>query len=140
MAEVNRVVGQNAYISFKGVAINADYRSWNIEETIDTVDSTAGSETDKSYIPTLKDGTAELMYAYTGTAGTVYVTNFVVGTEGALLYGPEGTATGKPKGGFSNAIVVSHSKPHEYNGLIVRTVKFQKSGTASFTEERDQWS
>lgn len=140
MTTASRAVGSAAYISFNGVAVQADYRAFNVEETIDTVDKTAGSETDKSYIPTLKDGTAELVYAYAGSAGTAISTNFQVGTQGTLLYGAEGTATGKPKGGWANAIVVGHSKPMAYNDLIVRTVKFQKSGTATFHDEVDLWS
>lgn len=139
MAVANRVTGKDLYVSFGGVAVTADYREFSVEPTIDTVDKTAGAETDKSYIGTLKDATASLTYAYAGSAGTAISTKFQVGTEGALLWGPQGTATGQPKGGWQNAIVTGHSKPHTYNDLIVRTVTFQKSGTASFSDEIDVW-
>lgn len=139
MAVANRVTGKDLYVSFGAVAITADFREFTVSPTIDTVDKTAGSETDKSYIPTLKDATATLTYAYSGSAGTAISTKFQIGTEGALLWGVEGTATGKPKGGWQNAIVTAHDKPVVYNDLIVRTVTFQKSGTASFNDEIDLW-
>lgn len=139
MTTASRAVGKDLYVSFAGQSIIADYREFTVEETVDTVDKTAGSETDKSYIPTLKDATATLTYAYAGSVGTAISNLFKVSTQGTLLWGVEGTATGKPKGGWANGIVTAHSKPTTYNDLVVRTVTFQKSGTVLFNDEVDLW-
>lgn len=139
MTTASRAYGIDLYVSFAGQSIVADYREFTVERTIDTVDKTAGNETSKSYIPTLKDGTASLTYCYAGSAGTAISNLFKVGTEGTLLWGPEGTATGKPKGG-NYGIVTSHSKPQVHADLIMRTVTWQFSGSALFNDEIDLWS
>lgn len=140
MAVENRVLGKDAYISFQDTEISADYRNFDIELTIDTVESTAGSEASKSYIATLKDGTAKLTYAYSGTAGAgAYVDVLGVGQEGTLLWGIQGTALDKPKGG-AVAIVVAHSKPMAYNDLLTRTVTFQFTGGLLFDEDLNTWA
>lgn len=133
-----RAIGKDGYVSFQGVAISADYRNFDIEMTVDVVEKSAGAEASKSYITTLKDGTAKLTYAYSGTAGTAYTNLLRVGQQGTLLWGPEGNATGKPKGGVK-AIVVSQSKPMTYNDLITRTVAFQFTGDLLFDDEVNVW-
>jgi hypothetical protein len=138
MATANRAIGKDGYISFQGTAIHADYRNFDVEITIDTVEKSAGSDGSKSYIATLKDGTAKLTYAYTGSAGFSYSNLFKVGQSGQLLWGPEGNGAGKPKGGV-NAIVIAHSKPMAYNELITRTVTFQFTGDLLFDDEEDTW-
>jgi len=138
MATEHRAVGKDGYISFQGVEVGADYRSFDVELTVDTVEVSAGNEASKRYIATLKDGTAKLTYAYSGTAGTAYTNRLKVGEQGTLLWGPEGTAVGKPKGGVV-AIVVNHSKPMTYNDLITRTATFQFSGDLLFQDEVDTW-
>lgn len=139
MASAHRAVGKDGYVSFKGTAVSADYRSFDVEITLDTVEKTAGGESSKSYIPTLQDGSAKLTYAYTGTAGAGYTALLKVGEQGTLLWGPEGNGAGKPKGGVE-AIVTAHSKPMSYNDLILRTVTFQFTGDLLFDDEEDTWS
>ncbi|MFP4322639.1 MAG: hypothetical protein ACLFTK_09310 [Anaerolineales bacterium] len=134
----HRAIGKDGYIEFQGTEISADYRNFDIELTVDTVEISAGDETSKHYLATLKDGTAKLTYAYTGTAGSAYTSLLAVGQRGNLLWGPEGNAQGEPKGG-TEAIVVAHSKPMAYNDLIVRTVTFQFSGDLLFDDDADVW-
>lgn len=138
MASQYRAVGKNGYISFQGTAIHADYRSFEVEMTLDTVEKSAGSEGSKSYIPTLKDGTAKLTYAYTGTEGSSYTSLLALGESGTLLWGPEGDEEGKPKGGVE-AIVIAQGKPMTYNDLITRTVTFQFTGDLLFDDDLDTW-
>jgi hypothetical protein len=139
MASQHRAIGKNGYISFQGTEVSADYRSFEVEMTLDTVEKSAGSDSSKAYIATLKDGTAKLTYAYTGTAGSAYTQLLRVGQQGQLLWGPEGNGSGKPKGG-ANAIVVAHSKPMAYNELMTRTVTFQFTGELLFDDEVDTWT
>jgi hypothetical protein len=75
---------------------------------------------------------------YEGTAGTALTTKFRVGTSGTLLWGPEGTATGKPKGGVV-AIVTAHSKPFQYDDVVARSVDFQFTGDMLFNDEDGVW-
>ncbi len=134
----HRAIGKDGYIEFQSVEISADYRNFDVELTIDTVEISAGDEASKSYLATLKDGTAKLTYAYTGTTGSAYTSLLAVGQRGNLLWGPEGNAVGQPQGG-AEAIVTAHSKPMTYNELIVRTVTFQFSGDLIADDDVDTW-
>lgn len=131
MAIADRKAGTNAYIKFNGGTVNSDYRTLDVSRSIDIVEKSAGSDGAKTYITTLKDGTASLEMTYAGgTATNSYLAQFSVGTEGTLEWAPEGTATGKPKFAV-NAIVVGHSHTSPYNELITYTVDFQFSGTVT---------
>lgn len=140
MAISDRVLGENLYVSFRGSAIQADFREFTVDLTLDTVDVSAGSEAAKSYLAALQDGTASLTWAYVdlGTADSGYIPQLKIGQEGTLLWGPEGTAAGLPKGG-AVALVTSVSKPHTYNDIVTRTAEFQFSGTLLFDDEDDVW-
>lgn len=138
MPSEHRAIGAGGFVSFKGTEISADYRSFEVELTVDMVESSAGNAASKSYIAALKDGTAKMTYAYAGTAGTAYSALLGVGEQGTLLWGAEGTATGKPKGG-ALAIVTSHSKPMSYNELITRSVTWQFTGDLLADDDVDVW-
>lgn len=138
MAHEHRAIGKDGYVSFAGAEISADYRTFEVELSVDTVETSAGADASKSYIATLKDGTAKMTYAYSGTAGTAYTSLLGVGAKGTLLWGAEGTALGKPKGG-AVAIVTGHSKPMSYNEIISRTVTFQFTGDLLHDDDVDTW-
>ena len=46
-------VGSQLYVSFGGTAMNAAHRTFDVGRTVDTVDTTSGADTDKSYLATL---------------------------------------------------------------------------------------
>ena len=78
------------------VDLSADFRTVDWQPTTDMADSTAGSDTTRTRLATIKDATA----AYTGvgqTGGTIIAAALAPGTSGTLIIGPEGTATGKRK-------------------------------------------
>ena len=73
-----------------------DYRTFAWNPSIDYVEVSAGSDTQKGRITTLKDATASVtLVAQTG--GTLIVAALQPGVSGTLIFGPEGTATGKRK-------------------------------------------
>lgn len=140
MAEQHRLVGKEGYVEFRGTEISADYRSFDVEITTDTVETSAGNQTAKTYITTLRDGTATLTYAYTGTEGTTYTDVLAIGNRGTLQWGEEGSSTGKPKSAVV-AHVTSLSRPMTYNELIVRTAQFQFNGALlSDGDAGDTWA
>lgn len=136
MAAVDRKIGQGGYVGINGTAV-PNWREFTIEPTADVVDSSAGSQAYKTYIAALKDATASLVYVYEGTAaGTTFLAYHKVGTTVTLLWGPEGSVAGKPKGSNS-AIVTGHSKPMKYDDLVLRTVSYQFTGDPIFDDEED---
>lgn len=78
------------------VSLGADHRTVDWQPTTDFADSTAGSDTTRTRLATIKDATA----AYQGvgqTGGTVVAAALAPGTPGTLIIGPEGTASTKRK-------------------------------------------
>jgi hypothetical protein len=93
-----------------------------------TNDASASNTLDKEYINGLKDATAKLdLFDITTAAGTVLAAALVEGTAGTLIYGPQGTATGKPKAGFA-AITKSLKHSMDIGNPVSLASEFQKTG------------
>lgn len=125
-----RYTGQNMYISFAGVAINTDYKSLSMSETIDTVDITAGSETTRRHIPTISS--AEMSFEVfqtdvTSTGGTAIRGVLAVGTQGTLIWGPEGTAANMPK--YSCVATITQLDiSYPFDGAVEMSATFMRNG------------
>ncbi len=124
-------VGSTLYLKFGSTTLQSDFRSFEPNESIDTVDSSAGSDTFKTKLTTLKDGkaTVELVDQ---TAGTVLWAAVVPGTSGTLEWGPEGTATNKPKH-YCDAIVTSRTKTVPYSDIVVLKIEWAMNGAVTDT-------
>lgn len=136
MSVANRYVGKDLYAEFicaaGTIALTGDQRTLTVERSVDTVDISAGSETDKSYLATLKDGTAEVeLMDQASVVATGIEASMPEGTSGTLLYAPKGTSVGNPKRGFV-AIVTGVSLEYPYSDAVVATISFQKSGAVLY--------
>jgi len=108
------------------LVLNTDYRSLSNSPTIGLVKSTAGSDADETYLTTQKDG----KYSWKGlsqTAGTVLENALVEGTQGTLIIGREGTASGKPKETVP-VISMGANYNYPYDNVVEITCDFQKNG------------
>lgn len=78
-------------------------------------DASAGADTNRTYLSTLGDGDASLtMRSISGTAGTPIWITWVNGATGTLVWGPEGTASGKIKGSVA-CFISGRSMTEEYD-------------------------
>jgi len=108
-------------------SLTGDYRTVSWKPSIGTVKATAGSDTNESYLTIQKDATLD----YTGvmqTAGTALEDALVEGTYGTLIFGPEGTATGKRKYTVP-CYSLGPSFDWKYNDTVEINCSFQASGT-----------
>lgn len=122
--------GQNLYVTFGGTALQADYRSFEPESEIGTEDGSAGADVGRTYKTTLKDGKASYKArSISGTSGTPEWITLAEGAQGTLVWGPEGTASGKIKGSVY-AILNSRKLPNEYDKVAEWTFEFQFSDAA----------
>lgn len=110
------------------VGLNADYRSIETTKSIGLVEATAGSDTNKSYLSTVKDG-KYTWNAVAQTAGTVLETALVAGTYGTLIIQREGTATGKPKE-TCPVWCLGASFKYPYDNVVEISCEFQANGAA----------
>ena len=86
-----------AYLKFGSTELQAYHRTFNNSESVDTIDDSAGSQAWKTMISGDKSGEFTLEVVIPAdNAGTVRQA-IAIDTDGTLLVGPEGTATGKEK-------------------------------------------
>lgn len=136
MSLANRYVGKDLYAEFicsaGTIALTGDQRTLTVDREVDLVDITAADEADKSYIATLKDGSAEVeVLDQASVSATGFEAAMPEGTSGTLLYAPKGTTGGNPKRGFA-AIVNSIGVEYPYADVAVYRISFQKNGSVLF--------
>lgn len=113
---------------YSGGTINfaAEERSVAWSPSIETIDTTAGSDTVRTYINSFKSATASLsLVDQTNAAGTA--TALDAGVRGTLIIGPEGTASGKRKITFP-CMSSGGKYSWPYDGIAEITVEFVATG------------
>lgn len=123
--------GKDLYVSFGGTAIDGDQRSFDVSRTSDTAESSAGSDTDKSYLATLNDASGSMEILCDNTEGTAIKQILYEGNTGELLWGQEGTASGKEKYGCS-IIITGVDESNPYADVAMYTFNWQKNGTWTY--------
>ena len=132
MAE-NNIVGKDAVISWvwTGGTVNlaTDYRSVSVKENVDTAETTAGADTHKTYLPTIKSATID----YSGlfpAGGTALYAALAAGVQGTLTVAPEGTASGKVSKSYP-AICMGATYDTPYADVVTVNCTFQSNGAWS---------
>ena len=129
MAE-NNITGKDAYISWASSAgtinLSTDYRSVSINESVDTAETTAGADTHKTYLPTIKSATINYLGLFP-SGGTALYAALAAGVQGTLTVAPEGTASGKVSKVYP-AISMGASYDTPYADVVTVTCTFQPNG------------
>lgn len=113
--------GSGLYLSFGGVVYSADYRSLDLDESVDLIDASAGGDTWRPKLSTLRDGSFSFEYL-SQTDGTAAWQGVAPNSEGTLEWAPEGTAAGKQK--FTvNAVIKGRKRKIPYADIVVVTVE-----------------
>lgn len=120
-----KFTGAGLVLTFGATTLTTTFRGFDPEEDMGTVDASAGADTARSYVNTLKDGKASIDYLLDNTtvAGDPKWTAVVPGTTATLTWSELGTATGNVKHSVS-ATVTSRKKSHPYDGLVMAHVEF----------------
>lgn len=118
------LTGKGLYLKFGGTVLNTDYRTFGHPRGIDKVDDSAGADTFKTYLTTLKDGTVSCAIIAQASDATTRGT-LVPGTGGSLEYGLEGTVAGKQRMLYTVAFVETSNVSASYNDLIVVDITWQ---------------
>ncbi len=106
--------------------LSGDFRTFTLTPTINLYDETAGADSHAQYIPGLKNATCSFSCVQQAS-GTALYTACTEGTQGTLIVGPEGTATGKQKITIP-AISMGVTWNQPYNELVTIDIPFQESG------------
>lgn len=122
------ITGKNAYIAFGGTALATNFRTMDIDNSIATVDQSAGSDTGITRLTTLEDSTFSLEVKRPA-GGTTNWETLQVGDSGTLEVGPEGTVTNKPKAS-AVAILSGFSTSIPYADIVLDTYEFELNDNA----------
>lgn len=129
----NNITGKDAYISWvwSGGTLNlaTDNRSVSVKEAVDTAETTAGADTHKTFLPTIKSATID----YSGlfpTGGTALYAALTAGVTGTITVAPEGTAAGKVSHAYP-AICMGATYDTPYADVVTVNVTFQSNGAWS---------
>ncbi len=115
-------LGRNAVLTFGSITFGR-FTTIDTDESVDVVDKSAGSDTHDSVLAGLAKGQISLNSNH--NAGDTATWNGVApGTEGTLVYSPEGTATGKPKYSVV-AMVQNRQRKTGYNDLTRFSATFK---------------
>jgi len=123
--------GTALYVTFGGTVLDTDYRSFSASEETGLVDASGGADANRTYLTTLKDGTASITVMIQVGDTTTWAA-VAPQLSGTLEWATEGTAATKPRH-YAQAIVVSREKSMEYEDLVVGDVEFQLNSAVTDT-------
>ena len=78
------------------IVLSTENRNFSFNETLETIDATAGSDATRRKIASFKNATASMTYTAQND-GTALLAACAAGVTGTLIFGEAGSAVGKPK-------------------------------------------
>ena len=125
---MSRYSGKDLVVQFGGYALEADFRAFDIDESITIIDASAGDDAHKEKLTGQKDGGATLtLLGQTGATGTATWGHVTPGASGTLEWAPEGTSYGKPRHYVATAYVENRSQSHPYEDVVEHSIAFTYS-------------
>lgn len=116
------------------VLLNTDFRQFDWTPSLALIESTAGADTFREYISGIGEGGDISLSCVMQSAGTALISALARGNAGTILYGPEGTATNKPK-----STIPAISKGPAYSQPYDDVVEFKVSWQQSAAETNTTW-
>ena len=142
MAATQRLTGKNLYVAWIDatgtVAISGDQTAFDPGFTGETVDASAGADDWRVHLATMKDAAMKMETYYKGTNGTATLARVEIHDSGTLVWGPEGTAAGKPKWGIP-ALVTKNDYSMPFDNLIKVTIEWKQQGDLAFNGNTAVW-
>lgn len=126
-----KISGKDLFASFAGTSLGDTIRNFDVSEAQETADATAGADAYRNYVNTMKTIKAScevVMKDYAG-GGSALRSLLQPGAEGTLIWGVEGSATGKPKKGFL-ARISQADEGIPFDDVVTISLTFQMAGTA----------
>lgn len=115
-------VGSSLYCEFAGSELSSRFHSFDENEEVGLVEKSAGDDTYRAYLATLTDGGISMEFLHEAD-GTVIWAAIAPGTEGTLIWGPEGTASAKEKRTV-DAVVKSRRRAIVYDDVVKINIDF----------------
>lgn len=130
------LTGKNLFLKFGDTTLETDFRAFSPTETGGVVDGSAGADANRTYLTTLKDGTATVT-VLVQAADTNTWDALVPGTAGTLIWGEEGSQTGTLTPLQMHTVwayVTERRKSMAYADILVADLSWQYSGAVVDTK------
>lgn len=126
-----KLTGKNLYVTFGTTVLSAAQKSFEVTETMEQADVTAGADDYRNFLATVKtiEATMEMVMREHSDGGSAILASLYLGDQRDLVWGVEGTATGKPRDGF-RAMLVERTKTMKFDDAYVLKLKWVNYGTA----------
>jgi len=111
--------------------LSGDYRTLNVNQSMEFIDSTAGADTYREKIASFSDIQATWT-SVMQTGATALFTATAAGVTGTLTVGPSGTATGQPKI-IMPSVSQGPSINASYSDIVEFSATFQGSSAPTFS-------
>jgi len=116
--------GEALVVTWRGVALEADFRTITITETVNDADGSSGADGNIRHLPTQTDANIALeLVSISGTAGTAKWDSLAPKGTGALMWQPQGTASGMRYGSV-NCYINNRTETVPYNDVATWAVAF----------------
>ena len=131
------VHGKNAQFEFEGTNISDTLNEITMPREVETAETTAFGDQDKTYITGLSDATVSLSGMFdstTDSAINTVITNLKSGSiaSASFTYGPSGSASSNPK--FTGeALVTSYELSSPVGDVITYSLELQVTGGVTAT-------
>lgn len=106
--------------------LHSDFRQFSYQPTLSLIDASAGSDSFRQYIAGIGEGGDISLTMVLPQNGTAILSATARATTGTLLFGPEGTATGKPKYTIP-AMSKGPAFNQSYDDIVEVTIGFQQT-------------
>ena len=126
-----KLTGKNLYVEYDGNSLTGTQRAFEVSESQETADTTAGADDYRNFANTVKtiSATMEIVMVDHGGNGSALLAALVLGGTGTLQWGAEGSATGMPKKAFM-ARLIDASQPMPFDDTYVINLEWAMAGTA----------
>jgi hypothetical protein len=135
---MSKLSSKNVYVQWNGLSLVASGTSFNVPQKQEMTDASTFASNYKSNVPTMKSINAdmEIIAKKYDQGGLLIEQALKIGTEGDLLWGWEGNATGKPKSG-ARMMVTEISKSGSVGEMVKLKVAFEMVGDDLLFNEAD---
>jgi len=112
------------------LVISAENRNFSYNESIETIDATAGSDATRRKIASFKSATAALSMT-AQSDGTALITALAAGVVGTLIFGEAGSVAGKPKTTLP-ALSLGISRSVPYADVVTYDISWESNGDPTY--------
>ena len=128
------ISGKNLHVSFAGTSLGDSLRNFSVTEAQEQADATAGADDYRNFVDTVKsiEASCEIVMKTYATGGSALRALLDVGSQGSLIWSPEGTASGKPKRYFT-ATVTQSDESLPFDDVAILAITWTMAGTAVTT-------